>query len=109
MARNNPHNIEIGKSVFDYSLKEYKVISVGNKYFTCEGLRNKIELFTLRTVTEYNSRKMYIDKDALLKEKRVLSLFNKIKSLFNSTYTPNCTLEQLEAINIILFTKAPQD
>jgi len=109
MKINNPHNIKVGLSVFDYNLKEYKVVSVGNKYFTCESVRNKVDLLTLRTVTQYQPLKLYIDKESPIKEKRVAELYQKIKSHFNTGYTPKNSLEELEAIALVLFPKRKTD
>ena len=107
MAKNNPHNIQIGQILYDYNMKEYTVESIGNKYLTISKMRNKVELDTLQIVTQYQSKKLYADKEQLIRTKRQSSLLRNLKNGIMYCNETKYSLEQLEQVSAILGLPEP--
>ena len=107
MAKNNPHNIQIGQILYDYNMKEYTVESIGNKYLTISKMRNKVELDTLQIVTQYQSKKLYADKEQLIRTKRQSSLLRNLKNGIMYCNETKYSLEQLEQVSEILGLPEP--
>lgn len=99
--------LEIGQTLYDYSLKEYKVSKIGNKYFECEYNRGKFEKETLKYYSpnySQSSFQLYTNKQEILDKKEISSIEEVIRHKIKPYGRSVLTLEQLREINKIITT-----
>lgn len=75
--------LKVGQILYSYSLEEFTIDTVGNKYFTVKEMHNrKFFIDTLKMNTDSTPLQLYSDKQILLDMKERDSLYNKIKKRF---------------------------
>jgi len=87
-------------------ITEHTVTKVGNKYFECTDLRDKITISNLKhedKVYSQHNYQMYKSKEEILEKNELIELYNSIKTAFSHyTHDQKFTLEQLRKITDVV-------
>ncbi len=103
--------LKVGDKLYDYSLKEYTVSSIGRKYAGFKESRRvsmRLDNFMATSNSWQNSFRLYADKQDIIDEIEHHNLIQKIRKYFSMWEGKNPTLDQLRRVDEIISENSPE-
>ena len=106
--KNETQKLKKGDKLWDSTLTEYTIKSVGNKYIQLDDVWGRFLINTLESVDRFPRVFLYSNKQAVQDKKDREEILQRIAKVFRGYGNPDISLDALRQINTILDNDKPK-